>query len=951
MKDRRCWVPRRSYHRPSPELLKARPPKARSRGVGATLACLLLIGWLTGCAAADEDRPGRQTGGLDEGAAASGPPAGPVTEGECDAQCTGQILAGGAPHGGNVGAAGQFEAAPAANHSPRRGNAIQDRCWHDGDVDGNGRLTAGDAQLAWGVVLRLRESTPEERCAADCNGDGDVTADDVRDIFGLVLGLATCPHDLPCGEPCMADAECGCGECRDNVCSVPVICGDHTCNAAGGEGCATCPADCGACERQCLVYAAATSGVMERYRLPDGPRDELLRTASPGNFAVDPMTRAIYFTTWETGTSGQVRRLNADGTVDTLYTLRGGGQGIGLDLVGRRIFWGEYYSGLFSASMDGGEPVELVSGEQVSAHGVMGIQLDAANEVIYFFTPDNCSVSGRRIWRVNYDGSGLTQIYQAEDGLTCAYADLAAGKLYFVDLAAPQTAKTIYRTALDGSGREPLFAMPGDRYCTGLAVDSATATIYFSADDGVWRAGLDGSGLERLVDNLRGLGGVQWLTSDNDGGLCPSPMPAADCFDTTADPVPLCSCADLQRMADHLDRDFALQNDIDCTESANWNWDAEAGFLRGFAPIAGFAGRLAGNGHSIANLFIHRPDTSHVALFAHVAGATIIDLGLVDVDVTGDDQVGGLIGGGIRGLPPGHIENCHVTGTVQGDREIGLFSGGPHPQTRFVIRNCWTSGSARGNDTVGGFAGIPYESTITDCHSSAAVNGAFIAGGFVANNYGNTIARCSASGPVEGGDIVGGFGGGQDRCSCTDCFATGEVRGVNRVGGFSGHLYNGASCNRCFATGNVSGTGSDIGGFVGLPHGGMVVRNSYALGAVSGGQNVGGFVGGLSAQYGANTIENSYAAGAVTGTGLTGGFIARNLSGSHVVRNCYWDVEASGQPTSFAGIGKTTAEMMDFATFGAWSFPPWDTICEGVGYPSLAWQAIEDPAACPGAAE
>jgi hypothetical protein len=62
-------------------------------------------------------------------------------------------------------------------------------CVHHGDVDFNGFLTAGDAQLAFNIALGFYLPTYEEECAADCNADGVVTAGDAQMIFYAALGF------------------------------------------------------------------------------------------------------------------------------------------------------------------------------------------------------------------------------------------------------------------------------------------------------------------------------------------------------------------------------------------------------------------------------------------------------------------------------------------------------------------------------------------------------------------------------------------------------------------------------------------------------------------------------------------------------------------------------------------------------------------------------------------
>lgn len=65
-------------------------------------------------------------------------------------------------------------------------------CIHDGDVDGNGDITAADAQIAFLIALGAITPTYEQACSADCNGSGGVTAGDAQTIFFEVLGLGSC---------------------------------------------------------------------------------------------------------------------------------------------------------------------------------------------------------------------------------------------------------------------------------------------------------------------------------------------------------------------------------------------------------------------------------------------------------------------------------------------------------------------------------------------------------------------------------------------------------------------------------------------------------------------------------------------------------------------------------------------------------------------------------------
>jgi hypothetical protein len=107
------------------------------------------------------------------------------------------------------------------------------------------------------------------------------------------------------------------------------------------------------------------------------------------------------------------------------------------------------------------------------------------------------------------------------------------------------------------------------------------------------------------------------------------------------DPYQIESCNQLQNAADHLASNFILNNDIDCSDTVNWN-----GGL-GFDPIGyltPFTGIFDGNGHEISDLYINR-SRNRIGLFGMIdTGADIHNLVLSGVDITGQDHVGALAG-------------------------------------------------------------------------------------------------------------------------------------------------------------------------------------------------------------------------------------------------------------------------------------------------------------------
>lgn len=70
--------------------------------------------------------------------------------------------------------------------------STENPCVNNGDVNQNGSVTAGDAQLAFSIALGAYTPTEAERCSADCNANGDVTAGDAQGIFATALGSGSC---------------------------------------------------------------------------------------------------------------------------------------------------------------------------------------------------------------------------------------------------------------------------------------------------------------------------------------------------------------------------------------------------------------------------------------------------------------------------------------------------------------------------------------------------------------------------------------------------------------------------------------------------------------------------------------------------------------------------------------------------------------------------------------
>lgn len=354
---------------------------------------------------------------------------------------------------------------------------------------------------------------------------------------------------------------------------------------------------------------------------------------------------------------------------------------------------------------------------------------------------------------------------------------------------------------------------------------------------------------------------------------------------TLNSPYRIFDANDLQAMENNPSAYYELGGDIDASATSGWN--SGAGFLPIGQTVTGFTGQLDGKDYFISGLFINRPAMDMVGLFRFAEGATIRNVHLTSVDITGNDYVGALVG---------------------------------YAYTNTTIDSCSSAGSVSGDIYIGGLAGYVEDATIiSDSYSSCTVTGLRTSGGFVGYCEGTVFINCYATGSVDVTDATGAGAQG---------------------GGFAGYIgaaLAGSTISQCYATGNVTtevllGNGKIGGGFAGYVNG-SDIDDCYARGDVTA-TVAGGFLG----QGGpaASTVDNCYSTGFLTGLQI-GGFCA--IMGAAIITNCFWDIDTAGTGISAGGLGRTTAQMKTQATFtgAGWDFVTiwYMSSLINDGYPSL----------------
>jgi len=158
--------------------------------------------------------------------------------------------------------------------------------------------------------------------------------------------------------------------------------------------------------------------------------------------------------------------------------------------------------------------------------------------------------------------------------------------------------------------------------------------------------------------------------------------------------------------------------DIDLTQVSPSidTWNHGAGWTPlGYSSSSAFSGNYNGNGHVINGLYIRKSSSNYVGFVGYLTGK-VYDLGLTNVQITGKQYVGGVVGNN-----QGGVYRCFATGTVSGYWDVGGFVG----INRSRIEDCYTLCDVHADYTniadIGGFVGTTYYGFLDRCYSAGQV--------------------------------------------------------------------------------------------------------------------------------------------------------------------------------------------------------------------------------------
>ncbi|MAK92314.1 MAG: hypothetical protein CMI13_13890 [Oleibacter sp.] len=227
-------------------------------------------------------------------------------------------------------------------------------------------------------------------------------------------------------------------------------------------------------------------------------------------------------------------------------------------------------------------------------------------------------------------------------------------------------------------------------------------------------------------------------------------------FNLTAPGCPDEGCTGFELTAD---LDFDTNGDGVIDENDDY-WNEGLGWQPIGTESNPFGTVFEGNGHSIKNLYINRPDSNDVGLFGYVRLSTGIRNLILDgalTSVTGKDYVGLLTGHSVN-TP---YINLATSGDVYGENYVGGLVGSTTPAGSYShISHSYTRVNvvATGNN-VGGIAGEINSANIEYSFSAANITGNTDVGGIVGIGANGSPAYTYFTGNITATGAAGGLVG------------------------------------------------------------------------------------------------------------------------------------------------------------------------------------------------
>lgn len=414
---------------------------------------------------------------------------------------------------------------------------------------------------------------------------------------------------------------------------------------------------------------------------------------------------------------------------------------------------------------------------------------------------------------------------------------------------------------------------------------------------------------------------------------------------SAADPWQICTAEQLKDIGDNgcgvsantacsAGSTFRLMNDIDMSAVNN------------FEPIGHnsygyrFRGNFYGHNKVISNLSIIKPGNNEVGLFGSAVGSIIQDLLLDNVNISGNNNVGGVVGhcnncslsnievrsgslsssGVNTGGIAGHIIGSNTHSNLKNSLDLdsvnlagGIFglNGG-----EIIATNLKNDGNISGSGNIGGLIGDTYAdislSNVINTGSVSSSNAR--AGGLVGSAASGNVQASINLGQIVASTSAGGLFGRVTTMNISTSFNSGHISKADYSGGLIGFTSSSAILSNCFNKGNITESSLASGGLIGHISSGTTVNSSYSSAKI------------------------------LTSDGYIGGIVGTGSGTLNLIHN-YWDTELSGIINYYKALGdapneaerKMTNQMFQQSEYDSsfWDFNLIWQIEEGSDYPKL----------------
>lgn len=224
----------------------------------------------------------------------------------------------------------------------------------------------------------------------------------------------------------------------------------------------------------------------------------------------------------------------------------------------------------------------------------------------------------------------------------------------------------------------------------------------------------------------------------------------------------------------------------------------------GVQVTRGFKGNYNGDSYSISGLQTPTGSSnaeSYQGLFGYLDNSSSIieNVNLVNVDINGNQYVGGIAGQSIA-----KIYNCSVSGMINGKQDVGGIAG-----FGYVFESYNNANISSNGQYIGGIVG--QGDAVTSYNTGEITGKGSYVGGIVGYASGGVTTNCFNVGNITGDSKLGGVVGYLSSAVISDCYSISLIVGNSEIGGVVGNVASTSEVvNNCYYGGNY-----DIGGING----------------------------------------------------------------------------------------------------------------------------------------